>query len=214
MGAIVKSSDVRVTRTQYAVTAWGDGELWTSAEAVVAHDFRFDGVASSTTPSARGPLEDVEPPSGTLALPASRVGNDFVPDEQHAGGTERSADLRRRLRPPDPGSLVARFEAFLSGEPVAFDDVALDLEELTAFQRSVADVLQRVPRGEVVSYGELAALAGYPGAHRAAGSFCARNRFMFLLPCHRVVAADGIGGYGSSGVGVKRRLLELEGVRL
>ena len=71
-----------------------------------------------------------------------------------------------------------------------------------------------MPRGEVVSYGELAALAGYPGAARAAGAFCAANRFAFLVPCHRVVGAHGIGGYGACRVEVKRRLLALEGVHL
>ena len=71
-----------------------------------------------------------------------------------------------------------------------------------------------MPRGEVVTYGELAALAGHPGAQRAAGSFCARNPFPILVPCHRVVAADGLGSYGSLGVGYKRRLLELEGAVL
>jgi len=72
--------------------------------------------------------------------------------------------------------------------------------------------LRRVPRGEVVTYGELAALAGRPRAPRAAGTFCARNRFSLVVPCHRVVGADGIGFYGSLGVEYKRRLLELEGV--
>ena len=71
-----------------------------------------------------------------------------------------------------------------------------------------------MPRGEVVSYGELAALAGRPGAARAAGAFCAANRFALVVPCHRVVAAHGIGGYGTPGVDVKRRLLALEGVVL
>jgi O-6-methylguanine DNA methyltransferase len=114
----------------------------------------------------------------------------------------------------DPGELVERFTAFLAGLPVGFDDVPLDLDWCTPFQREVASALRAVPRGEVVSYGELAALAGYPGAQRAVGSFCARNRFALLLPCHRVVAADGIGGYGSAGALVKRRLLALEGVVL
>ena len=110
--------------------------------------------------------------------------------------------------------LVSRFEAFLAGEDVTFDDVELDLGWATPFQRDVADALRAVPRGEVVTYGELAALAGYPGAARAAGSFCAANRFSFLVPCHRVVAAHGIGSYGRTGVEVKRRLLALEGVHL
>ena len=112
------------------------------------------------------------------------------------------------------GELVRRVRAFLAGEAVAFDDVAIDLAWATPFQRAVARTLRHVPRGEVVTYGELAALAGYPGAARAAGSFCAGNRFSFIVPCHRVVAAAGIGGYGEAGVDVKRRLLALEGVRL
>ena len=74
--------------------------------------------------------------------------------------------------------------------------------------------LRALPRGEVVSYGEVAALAGYPGAARAVGTYCAHNRFMFLVPCHRVVGANGLGGYGAAGLGVKRRLLALEGVAL
>jgi methylated-DNA-[protein]-cysteine S-methyltransferase len=90
--------------------------------------------------------------------------------------------------------------------------VPLDLSWCSPFERAVADALRRVPRGDVVTYGELAALAGHPGAQRAVGSFCARNRFAFFLPCHRVVAADGIGSYGSAGIVVKGRLLALEGV--
>jgi hypothetical protein len=60
--------------------------------------------------------------------------------------------------------LADRLRAFFAGEPVAFDDVELDLEWCTPFQLAVAETLRRVPRGEVVTYGELAALAGYPGA--------------------------------------------------
>ena len=63
----------------------------------------------------------------------------------------------------------------------------------------------------MVTYGELAALAGAPGAARAAGSFCARNRLGLFIPCHRVVAAGDLGSYGSLGLAYKRRLLELEG---
>ena len=93
-------------------------------------------------------------------------------------------------------------------------DVPLDLSWCTPFQRALAQALRAVPWGEVVTYGELSAYAGRPRAARAAGTFCAENRFALLLPCHRVVAADGIGGYGPAGVGLKRRLLALEGVTL
>jgi methylated-DNA-[protein]-cysteine S-methyltransferase len=110
--------------------------------------------------------------------------------------------------------LVERIHEFLAGGADDFSDVEIDLEWATPLQRALADELRAVPRGEVVSYGELAALAGRPGAARAAGAFCAANRFAFLVPCHRVVGSTGIGGYGEAGVEVKRRLLALEGVVL
>ena len=114
----------------------------------------------------------------------------------------------------EPHPLAERLRAFFAGEPVSFDDVELDLEWCTPFQLAVAETLRHVPRGEVVTYGELAALAGYPGAQRAAGTFCAHNRFPVVVPCHRVVSAAGIGSYGAQGVEYKRRLLALEDVAL
>ena len=112
-----------------------------------------------------------------------------------------------------PSNAVAeRVRSYFAGSRDPFDDVALDLDGYTPFQLAVVEALRRVPWGEVVSYGELAALAGYPNAQRAAGSVCAQNRFPLVVPCHRVVSVAGIGGYGASGVAVKRRLLELEGV--
>jgi methylated-DNA-[protein]-cysteine S-methyltransferase len=112
-----------------------------------------------------------------------------------------------------PGhGLAGRLAAFFAGEADDFTDVELDLDE--GFYGDCSRVLRTLPRGEVVTYGELAALAGRPGAARAAGTFCARNRFGPFVPCHRVVAAGGIGSYGSLGIEYKRRLLALEGVTL
>jgi methylated-DNA-[protein]-cysteine S-methyltransferase len=110
--------------------------------------------------------------------------------------------------------LVRRLQAYVAGEAVTLADVPVDLEYETPFLERCARALREIPRGEVVTYGELAALAGAPGAARAAGSFCARNRLGLFVPCHRVVAAGGLGSYGSLGEGYKRRLLELEGVRV
>ena len=107
--------------------------------------------------------------------------------------------------------LATRLVAFFRGEAVSFDDVPLDFEDEAPFHQALARTLRRVPRGEVVTYGELAALAGRPGAARAAGTFCAQNRLPVFVPCHRVVAAGGLGGYGSLGLEYKRRLLALEG---
>jgi methylated-DNA-[protein]-cysteine S-methyltransferase len=110
--------------------------------------------------------------------------------------------------------LVARVRAYLDGAPDSFEDVELDLSWCTPFQRRVVEALRSIPYGETATYGEVAALAGHPNAQRAVGSVCAANRFALVVPCHRVVAADGLGSYGSLGVEHKRRLLELEGVLL
>lgn len=112
------------------------------------------------------------------------------------------------------GELASRMRSYFRGERVSFEDVELDLDVGSPFQRALTDALRAVPYGSVVTYGELAALAGSPGAQRAAGTFCARNRFPLVVPCHRVVAATGIGGYGSLGGEYKRRLLALERVSL
>ncbi len=107
--------------------------------------------------------------------------------------------------------LVRRLLAYFRGERTCFGAVQIDLDWCTPFQRAVATALRAVPYGETVTYGELAALAGHPNAQRAAGTLCAHNRLPLILPCHRVVAAGGIGSYGSLGIDYKRRLLELEG---
>jgi methylated-DNA-[protein]-cysteine S-methyltransferase len=112
----------------------------------------------------------------------------------------------------DDHPLGSRLRDWFAGSRDDFLDVALELDWCTPLQRALVDALRRVPYGEVVTYGELAALAGRPGAPRAAGAVCATNRFAVVVPCHRVVSADGVGGYGSLGVEYKRRLLRLEGV--
>lgn len=84
----------------------------------------------------------------------------------------------------------------------------------TSFQRAVWTALESIPFGETVSYRELAEIVGRPKAFRAVGQANGANPIPILLPCHRVVAADGkIGGYGG-GSEMKRALLSLEGVEL
>jgi len=118
---------------------------------------------------------------------------------------------------PRPGRQAARSHElgrrladWFAGSRDDFLDVELELDWATPFTRALVDALRRVPYGETVTYGELAALAGRPGAARAAGTFCARNRFAVVVPCHRVVAAAGLGGYGALGLAYKQRLLEVE----
>lgn len=84
----------------------------------------------------------------------------------------------------------------------------------TAFQRRVWRALMQVPYGQTASYADIARRIGRPGAARAVGQANGANPIPIVIPCHRVIAADGtIGGY-SGGLDVKRRLLELEQIRL
>jgi methylated-DNA-[protein]-cysteine S-methyltransferase len=120
------------------------------------------------------------------------------------------------ITPARPDRAVARqLDDWFAGKRHAFD-LPLDLSEIAGFRREVLETLVReVPWGEVVSYGELAGLAGRPRAARAVGSAMRNNRIPFMIPCHRVVAAGHkIGGYGGgrNAVALKRELLAREGV--
>ena len=100
-------------------------------------------------------------------------------------------------------------DEYFEGRRRAFD-LTLDLRGLPAFTLSVLRELARVPYGETTTYGALAAKAGHPRAARAVGTVMNRNRIPIVLPCHRVVGADGsLVGYGG-GLDIKAKLLELE----
>ncbi len=85
-------------------------------------------------------------------------------------------------------------------------DLQVDLTEVPPFQARALRALREVHFGETCTYGELAAAAGSPNAARAAGSACAKNRLPLVIPCHRVVAGNGLGGFGP-GLDQKRFLL-------
>jgi methylated-DNA-[protein]-cysteine S-methyltransferase len=126
--------------------------------------------------------------------------------------------LASRLPRPGPKAddrhpLGTRLRAYFAGDDVSFADVDVR-HEGTEFEQSCVEILRALPRNEVVTYGELSALAGRPRAARAAGNFCARCLLTPVVPVHRVVSVSGLGGFGSSGLEMKRRLLELDGVRL
>jgi O-6-methylguanine DNA methyltransferase len=177
---------VAVTCVRYEAEGWGVAELCTDDRRVVWHELpRPDG-----------------------AFPHPGWGTN--PPPTPATVTSRTA----RRRDEFVKTLIKRLRRYFAGANETFSDVELDLSELTEFGRALASTLRAVPRGEIVTYGELAALAGRPGAARAAGTFCAQNRLGVFIPCHRVVAASGLGGYGSLGGSYKRRLLALEDVAL
>jgi methylated-DNA-[protein]-cysteine S-methyltransferase len=120
--------------------------------------------------------------------------------------------------PGTPDRRIARqLDDWFAAKRHAFD-LRLDLEGIDGFRRTVLETLvQEVPWGETVSYGELAALAGRPRAARAVGSAMRNNPIPFVIPCHRVIAAGNrIGGYGGgrNAIALKQELLAREGVSI
>jgi methylated-DNA-[protein]-cysteine S-methyltransferase len=137
----------------------------------------------------------------------------------------RVADTRTRLRdrfdgaveatpPPAIQDAIDHMVASLRGEADDLVDVPLDLDVLPPFRRKVFEVVRTIPAGETLSYGEVAAAVGSPGAARAVGQALGRNPFPIVIPCHRVLAAGGrIGGFtAQGGVSMKAKMLAAEGV--
>jgi methylated-DNA-[protein]-cysteine S-methyltransferase len=120
----------------------------------------------------------------------------------------------RVLRSPRPVEPVARqLDEYFEGKRRNFE-LGLDLRVAREFGRTVLGELARVPFGEVTTYGALAARAGKPKAARAVGTIMNRNPIPIVLPCHRVVGANGsLVGY-AGGLERKQALLRLEGVVL
>jgi methylated-DNA-[protein]-cysteine S-methyltransferase len=127
--------------------------------------------------------------------------------------------MPRGTLPPEPlpglvDEVLSKVAEYFAGTRTELDlPVDLSGADLSEFQRHVLRTVRaEVPYGETVTYGEVAELAGRPGAARAVGTAMRRNPVQLLVPCHRVVAANGIGGYGGGpdGVALKRALLDLE----
>ena len=172
-----------VTQVAYEVEGWGVGELVVVDGRVAWHESPWP------RPDAKDPSQTpIHPGLGkVLSRETSRDDRGFVAD------------------------VVQLLHDYFAGKRVPLEEVPVDLDYETAFFDRCAAALRAVPRGDTISYGELAALAGAPRAARAAGSFCARNRLGLFVPCHRVVGAGDLGSYGSYGLDYKRRLLALEG---
>ena len=117
----------------------------------------------------------------------------------------------RSLATEDGEAMQASLERYVAGEEPRWPDLPYRWQGLSEFARTVLDTLSRVPRGQMVSYGWLAARAGRPKAARAVGRIMAQNPFPLVIPCHRVVGATGaLTGFGP-GLDMKRYLLEREG---
>jgi O-6-methylguanine DNA methyltransferase len=97
---------------------------------------------------------------------------------------------------------------YFNGELKQFD-LRLDVRG-TSFQKKVLRRVMKIPYGKTMTYGEVARAAGKSGAARAVGAVNAANALPLVIPCHRVVASKGLGGYGG-GIAMKKALLEMEG---
>lgn len=107
---------------------------------------------------------------------------------------------------------VSELESYFRGERLSWEYAEVDLSsrELTPFALRTIEALMDVPAGSTVSYGSLAAMAGFPRAARAVGSVMASNGIPIVIPCHRVIRSDGsLGRYGNDPTW-KERLLKHE----
>jgi methylated-DNA-[protein]-cysteine S-methyltransferase len=119
--------------------------------------------------------------------------------------------------PPFVSHAIDGIVALLAGEARDLTDVQLDFEDtVPEFHRRVYDVTRTIKPGTTLSYGEVAARVGEPGAARAVGQALGRNPIPIIVPCHRVLAAQGgTGGFSApGGTATKLQLLAIEGARL
>jgi O-6-methylguanine DNA methyltransferase len=154
-------------------------------------------------------------PLGPIWLAASHLGLVAV----QVGGeiAELEADLRRKgfsIISRDDARLadaVQQLAAYLDGERIHFD-ISIDWTAMTDFQRRALQMTFEIPYGETRTYGQIARALGAPHAARAVGRAQATNPMPLVVPCHRVLGADGkLHGYGSGeGLPTKAWLLQLE----
>ncbi|WP_144873933.1 methylated-DNA--[protein]-cysteine S-methyltransferase [Microbacterium sp. 1.5R] len=115
---------------------------------------------------------------------------------------------------PDPGAadeVTALLDDYFDGVPIRFEDhIHLDWRLATGFARTALQVISTIEWGQTLSYGEVAVLAGHPGAARAVGTACRHTPFSIIVPVHRVVRSDGSPGHYGAHPERKRYLLDLE----
>ena len=155
------------------------------------------------SPILQAPLET---PIGRLWVAASSAGLVSI---SRGDSPEADGAGSYPLDPAAVAPILDELRAFFDGRRRTFT-TPLDLRGARPFDAAVWEAARQIPYGETVSYGELAAMGGYPRAARAAGNAMARCPFSPVVPCHRVIHADGsIGGWGFD-TWIKRWLLDLE----
>jgi methylated-DNA-[protein]-cysteine S-methyltransferase len=155
----------------------------------------------------------LETPLGTLAYACTEIGLCGVSfrDTPRERGRLRGG-LPLVEAPERTDTVRDRLAAYFAGERTDFD-LPIDWHRTSGAQREVLEKLYaKVPYGRTVTYGELSGLSGTDVPARGIGTIMGSNPIPLVVPCHRVLAADGLGGYsGGNGIEVKRWLLMLEG---
>ena len=141
-----------------------------------------------------------------------------LPEATEKSTEERIAVMSQRVSPPPPyiAEIAEKVRRHLSGKAQDFSAVSVDLDGVGSFAQQVYAACRNIPAGRTMSYGELATTINHPGAARAVGQALGRNPFPILVPCHRVLTADGkAGGFSAyGGVETKVRILAIEGVTI
>jgi len=133
--------------------------------------------------------------------------------ERTLARVRRSVPGATETKPPQRVALaIDAIKALLDGEATELSSIELDFGAAGEFERRVYEAAREIPPGETLTYGELAARIGSPSEAREVGKALARNRVPIIVPCHRVVAADGkLGGFSArGGTKTKLRLLSIE----
>ena len=127
-------------------------------------------------------------------------------------GTQSIQPVLSHAEPGNEAVLIARLQSYAAGKPDTLGAISVDFGRMSEFRRRVLTLCRRIPYGHTVSYAKLAAQAGSPHAARAVGHCMAANPIPLLIPCHRVICADGrIGAYSApGGTAMKERLLAME----
>lgn len=129
---------------------------------------------------------------------------------------KRYPDLAERAPPPEMDLAADRIASLLAGGRDDLADIALDLTATAPFNRRVYEIARAIRPGETSTYGQVAKAMGEPGAVRAVGKALGDNPWPIVVPCHRVLGADGrMGGFSADGgAQTKARLLTIEKARL
>lgn len=155
-------------------------------------------------------------PIGTVYLVANErglVSVDFgVPEAEFFAQIQKNFGVTPEFAPELLTYHASRIKEYLQGKRTTLD-LPYDISSLTPFQQQVLHAALQIPRGQVYTYADIARKIGNPKAVRAVGQALGRNPVPIVIPCHRVVAANGkLGGYsGGGGLATKRKLLVMEG---